>query len=155
MKPILRHVLQTLVLLCLASTGCTAPRASPFPEAPGRTVVGGRGLVIDVADLWRDFMPIGPVEGSPLMAFIRVRTDDAGPFPAEVVVERITVRHGADVWTELVKERRSSAQDAQEVVIRGGPRWGPEVNVDVLHLRDAEGREHRLRAMGVRIDGTF
>jgi len=133
-----------------------SPRPSDLAAAPTSVVLGGKTLVLD-ASLWRDFMPIAPPDGRPLVTVMQVRADDGSAVPATVVANMVWVLNGADVWSTLPREERSRNETAPiyELVARDGPKWGPGITVDVVvHLHDQSGHDALLRVAGRPINGT-
>jgi hypothetical protein len=137
----------------------TAPdseRPTELRAAPTTVAVGGKTLTVQTA-LWRDFMPVSPPDGKPLIAVAQVRTSDGSAVPEHVRADAIWVLHGTEMWMATPIEERTRAETAPsyEVVARDGPKWGPDVTVDVvLRLRDASGQAFLLRAPNQRIRAT-
>jgi hypothetical protein len=152
------------VLLPIAIWGCsqgpTAPQSVPIQDlsqAPSSVVIGGKTLVLG-ASLWRDFQPIAPPDGRPLVAVLQVRTDDGSVVPADVRADAVWIVFGADVWSVAPREerQRSETTPVYELVARDGPKWGPGVDVDVVvRLRAATGASQLLRVRKQPIKGTF
>lgn len=138
----------------------TAPISiSELRKAPAKVVIDGRSLTLS-AYLWRDFMPgaaLGP-NGTPMMAVFNVATADKKLFPSGVRIERAWVLFGEQVWEpgEFDPRTKDSRQDKDsscpdtpvcEVSARNGPKWGPNIYVDVVvRLIDKQGRHHLLQA---------
>ena len=147
------HLLPALAAAVLLLAGCdeptttisTQPRA--FANVPATVQVDGHELTLEVS-LWRDFQPISPPDGRPLVAILWVKTTDGRPFPAGVTADQVSVVFGDQVWTAPArKEQPSNQPSVLEVVARDGPRWGPNVTVDVVvRLRGPGGSDHLLRA---------
>jgi hypothetical protein len=151
----------TCVLLLSGCGGSTPTSPSDIPvselrSAPTRTIADGKSLSI-AASLWRDFMPISPPDGRPLGGVLRIATDDGSPVPASVTADTSWVIHNAEVWSTTVEQRsRAETAPIYELVVRNGPKWGPDVAVDVVvRLRDSAGRVFLLRAAGQRIGATW
>ena len=99
--------------------------------------------------LWRDFMPISPPGGKPLIASIRVSASDNKAFPSSLTVDRLwALKDAGQVWeTELAGEGRQTAANQLEKVARNGPKWEPGTKVDVVvRLEDKDNRTYLLRA---------
>jgi hypothetical protein len=154
----------SVALGCLAFiTACGSAPTSPsdlptstLSSAPTRVVADGQGLTL-TAFLSRDFMPISPPDGKPLGGVLRIKTDDRSPVPASVSVDTSWVIHDTDVWSTTVEQRpRVETAPDYEVIARNGPKWGPNVTVDVVvRLRDSNGHMFLLRAPGQTIIGTW
>jgi hypothetical protein len=151
--------LLTAMLAAVSATACdhaiADPSSSSLENAPSRVKIAGSELRLETY-LWRDFMPIAPPDGQPLIAVLRIRTTDGSPFPAGIKAEQVSILKGADVWTAPVKQEHPSTEPGVlEVVARNGPKWGPGINVDVVvQLRDSNSQIHRLRAADQPIQRT-
>lgn len=144
--------LPILAIACVLLAGCDQPTTlstSPgeFATVPTTVQVDGYQLTLE-AHLWRDFQPVAPPDGWPLVAVLRVKTADGRPFPASVTADRVSVVYGDQVWTAPARQEHPGWRpDLLEVVARDGPKWGPHVKVDVVvRLRGSGGQEYLLRA---------
>lgn len=150
-----------LALPVLAACGSSSP-ASPSPvpisrlsSAPTQVAAAGATLTMTVS-LWRDFMPISPTDGKPLVAVARIGATDGSRVPDSVRVDTLYVLHDGKVWEAAVEEQpRNQTAPAYEVIARNGPKWGPGITVDVVvRLVDARGEASLLRAPDQRIVAT-
>ena len=139
-----------------------SPTAKELRAAPEAITIGDRKLVLQ-ADLWRDFMPISPPDGKPLIAVLKLKTTDAARFPEGVAVESVWIVNGEEVWSAAAKEVRKPNDDVSEgpgpstmeICVRNGPKWGPGIKVDVvIGVKDAQGQLHLLKAPGQDIGRT-
>jgi hypothetical protein len=159
-----RTPIAVITILTLAVAGCggsspTSPSdvtRSQLAAAPTRIVADGKTLTLTTS-LWRDFMPISPPDGRPLAAVLTIAAEDGSPVPATVTADTSWVIHGSEVWTAAVEQRpRAETAPAYEVIARNGPKWGPDVSVDVIvRLIDSSGRAFLLRAPAQPIGATF
>jgi hypothetical protein len=116
----------------LLVAGCCLPccRRTPSPEvqsAPEAAVIDGRTFRL-AADLWRDFMPIAPPDGQPLVAIARITADDGRPLPGDVTIDRLWVVNGKEQWAPGLADRAENLA----VHAADGPKWGPGISVDVV-----------------------
>lgn len=157
-------MIQRLSAIALALlVGCSRenpiePRsATELRAAPTSVVVQGQEVQL-ISALWRDFMPISPPDGQPLVAVLRLQPAGGGQVAAGVRADAAWVVFGNDVWATAITEERfpnSTGQDYYEAVIRNGPKWGPGVSVDVIvRVRDAGGTTRLLRAADQPINRT-
>jgi hypothetical protein len=143
-----------------AQHGPTSPAsisASSLTAAPTSVVVDGKTLTL-AASLWRDFQPISPPDGKPMIAGLQVQSLDGSAVPATVTADTVWLVHGTEVWSGVAREERSRQDTAPvyEVVAREGPKWEPGVLVDVIvQLRGGSGRVSRLRVANQLVRGTF
>ena len=163
----LTHTLFLASVLCLVRAGhATSPPIfrQSVPKMPleklnaaGETVeIQGRTYRLEPA-LWRDFMPVSPPDGKPLIALVHVIQAGSDAFTPSVVVHHLWVVNDQEIWsTSFSKEERSPAAPNQlEKIARDGPKWGPGISVDVVvGLLDELGKLYLLRAPGEPIRRT-
>ena len=154
-------VVTAICLLFIAGCGTSSPTSpsdvsrAQLASAPTRIVADGKTLTLRTS-LWRDFMPISPPDGKPLVAVLNIDTEDGSQVPATLTADTSWVLHGTDVWSTTVEQRpRAETAPSYEVIARNGPKWGPDVSVDVVvRLVDSTGRSLLLRAAGQKIVAT-
>jgi len=129
--------------------GCDADESPMVPEPPVATweqlqaapeslSLDSRSIQVDPV-LYRDFMPISPPEGRPLVAGCRLWIPGVEPFPAIVIQEAfVWVFDGDAVWFKKANITRGDA--FVDIRIAGGPLWGPGTYADmVIGIRDGDG----------------
>lgn len=145
---------------------CTAPPddpPAPGPDpgvdldallaAPAEIEIDGQRLVFDAIP-WRDFMPgVGEENGSGLIVVARVEDPGEHPLPTGLVIDRIWVVRGTDVWTPAEIEQPPRPWTWRyESVVRDGPRWEPQTVVHVIaQVRDSAGGKwwlHEAESIG-------
>jgi hypothetical protein len=137
----------------LAQTGVrdTDVPLSDLAAVPTTVSVDGVPLVVETS-LWRDFQPICPPDGYPLIAMVRVRTVGSTPLPANLTAERIALVRGDRAWVARpVRENPGNVDVPFEVVARNGPKWEPGITVEVI-LQFAD--SHLLRVPNQVIERT-
>jgi hypothetical protein len=152
MRVLARGLVVGLAVLIVASSVVSSAslmmRPAPAPEkVSDRVKVAGRELALET-DLWRDFMPISPPDGQPLLAILKIQTIDRSRLPRGIRADQVSITYEGDVWTAQVKARGPRVDpNVLEVVARDGPKWGPDVKVDVVvRLRDVWDRVYWLCA---------
>jgi len=136
--------LAIFAVTCMTAGACATDRAL----APRVVSVDGATLRLETS-LWRDFQPISPPDGKPLIAGLRVLTVDGAPIPSTLRADSVWIYNEAAVWAASVTEEQPRSVGASffEVVARNGPKWGPGIEVDVVvQLRDAAGHAFLLQA---------
>ncbi|MBE3072631.1 MAG: hypothetical protein IMZ67_06615 [Acidobacteria bacterium] len=126
-------------------------------DAPDSVRLAGKTLTLK-ASLWRDFMPIAPIDGRPLVAVLTATTVDQSPFPAGVTADKAWVFHAGLTWETVVDQEQQPGPGTPslEVVARDGPKWGPNVQVDVvIRLWDSRGNQYLLQAKRQTIKATY
>jgi hypothetical protein len=102
-------------------------------DAPSRLTFGGHTYELQTY-LWRDFMPISPPDGKPLVALGWLFETDSLAIPGDVTIDFLWVVNGDATWaTEFSDEELPPQQDyILQRIARGGPNWGPGIAVDVV-----------------------
>ncbi|MDB4881438.1 MAG: S-layer protein [Gemmatimonadetes bacterium] len=147
---------------------CSAEQTGPLVEstaeslavevrtAPTAQSIAGQSVLLET-QLWRDFQPVAPPDGQPLIVVARVRTSDGSALAPGLRADSVWVMFGEKAWsTRAVQEQpRASTASYLEVVARDGPKWGPGVSVDVVvRVMDGSGRPVYVRAANQRINRT-
>ena len=151
-----------MLAVAAAATACGSPtEVAPVPlaeleAAPLAVVVNGQEVVLSPY-LWRDFMPFTPPDGRPMIAILRLESADGAPLAGTVSIDAAWVVNDDEVWTGSVREHRLAPPPPMyyEAVMRGGPKWGPGITVDVVvRVRDSTGEPQLIRATNVPIHRT-
>ena len=158
MRTAFRSLAFVLLSGCLDITpaGPDDPTELALRHAPTTVSVGEKTLVLRT-ELWRDFMPISPPDGQPMIGWFSVETDDRSPIPDGVTIDRGWVLNGSLAWTpELETNHLHDYGPWQRVVVgRNGPKWGPGITVEVVvEITTPDGRQHLLRQPNVVIERT-
>jgi hypothetical protein len=79
-------------------------------------------------------MPITPPDGKPMSAHLRVQAANGTSFPTTVRATFAWVLLGNETWAAPIQEEVEwpAGSPFREWVVRGGPKWGPGVLVDVV-----------------------
>ncbi|SNT58937.1 hypothetical protein SAMN05421812_11191 [Asanoa hainanensis] len=132
--------------LDLGWLGPASERLTAAVSALPETVVIDGATVRIGTFLNRNFMPISPPDGKPMLAGVRVRADPA-VLPS-LRAELIAVICGAEVWVSHLVEETARIPDGSEfeAVGRNGPKWKPGQPADVVVcLRDGVAGRHLVR----------
>ncbi len=108
-----------------------------------------------IASLRRDFMPISEPGGSPLYANSTIIEVDSQDIPESIHLIKHFIIHGDEIWeTEFTK-----INTLYSWAIRGssqnGPKWGPDIEVDVVCEFELNGKTHRILEKSTQIKATF
>ena len=146
-----------LMMVALSCGTIVAPPTDELLEAPTTITIDGQSVVLQTF-MWRDFQPLSPPDGKPLVAIFRPVRADNSASPAGVRIDEAWVLFGVESWNPTITEERVASPPAQthyEAVARDGPKWGPGVNVTVIvRIRDAQGNAQLLRAANQPIGRT-
>ncbi|HBA88397.1 MAG TPA: hypothetical protein DCZ75_10550 [Geobacter sp.] len=143
------------ILMCRAVSAAETPPMELLRAAPEVITVADCRLILK-AELWRDFMPISPPDGKPLIASLVLQTIGKACLPPGVQVEAVWVVNDKAVWSPSPMEVHKGDDSTQmEIVVRNGPKWGPGIKVDVVvRVRDAQGQAYLLKAPRQEIQRT-
>jgi len=102
--------------------------------SPDSLLVDGMTLSAELG-LHRDFMLGGPPDGTPLGAGVFLNGSPPGSFPASVTsVYLWAIRDSSAVWDTTMSFLQIdwTRNGAHQYVVGGGPRWDPDILVDVV-----------------------
>jgi hypothetical protein len=125
-------------------------------EIPDSLEIDGNTYTLQTY-LWRDFMPVSPPDGKPMIASISLIRVDSMGIPPGLGMDFLWVALDTLAWaTEFTDEARPpSPPHTQERVARRGPLWGPDVLVDVIvRIVDGDRNQYFLAAKDVVIFRT-
>lgn len=157
------RLLTAFLILVATACGSDTPTAPSTPATAAElravpTSVNAGNVTLSLStSLWRDFMPPTPQDGRPLVAVVRVQTADRSPVPTSIRATQLWVVFGDSVWSATPREERprGDTEPDYEIVAREGPKWGPDVRVDVIVRLTDGARVWHVRASEQRIDATF
>jgi hypothetical protein len=113
----------------------------------GEATIDSHNYFLD-AYLWRDFMPISPPNGKSLISINWLICADSSAIPANIELKQQYVIYGDSVWiADYENETHQTPEYKLEKVSRNGPKWGPNVYVDVIaRITDTEtNRDYYLK----------
>jgi len=105
--------------------------------------------------MWRDFMPISPPDGKPLIAIIRVYACNVENFPLTTSIERLWIIAGTNILSTTATEEVRVDGAIYEMVFRDGPKWGPGIKIDVVVKLNVHSQIYYLKAVNQMIHATF
>jgi hypothetical protein len=139
-----KQIISILLLLIITFLliQCSNPVSGPLYipietllAAPDTLYVENQSIVLKTY-LWRDFQPISPPDGKPLIALVYIETPDSSSLPASLNPNSIYIVYNNQVWKSFfsTEERPPDELKAFRVtkIARDGPKWGPNVYVDVI-----------------------
>ena len=148
--PLMTAALILLLPSCDDPTKPTGPTYTleELLAASEEVEIGDRNYVL-VTSLWRDFMPIASPGGSPLIALVQLSERDSLEIAPEIDMNFLWVIAGNDIWSSRFSDetRPPVPPFRVEKVARDGPKWGPNVYVDVVvRITRGAGETHLVRA---------
>jgi len=153
--------LGVLLVGCSQIIDETGPGPLPLNQllsAPDTVTVNGQELVLRTT-MWRNFAPIAPPDGDPLIAIMWVYSADSTALSPGLSADAAWVVNEGQIWDTYFTDEPPPSDVLRPYrlynVARDGPKWGPGITVEVVvRLRDADGNSHLLRAPEQRIGGT-
>lgn len=165
-----KETISSFFLLLFASTfiQCSDPVSIPqdipvdipietLLSAPETLNIENQTIVLSTS-MWRDFMPMSPPEGRPLVALIYIATIDSTLITSSIIVEAIYIVNKDQIWKSFFSEE---VPDTIELIpfritkiIRNGPKWTPRIYVDVIVRIKVKGNYFLLRASKQYIERT-
>ncbi len=147
-----RNYVSSLIMVALF-TGClTPPEESSYEiddllAAPEVVSIGGQNYALETF-MWRDFMPITPPGGQPLITIIWVTEVDSLSIPQELNATTLYVINDDEVWETPFSDEDSppTPEHKLEKVARDGPKWGPDILVTVVVQIKFDGSTYLLKA---------
>ena len=146
-------VVMTIILLGCSDYVVSVPPDVPIDQllaSPQTIVVESRQLYLSTF-MWRDFMPISPPDGKPLISFIYVTADDTARLPGSISTDAVWMVYNNQVWKSWLSNEPIAPDQLKPnrivKIARDGPKWGPNVSVDVIvRVYDGKGNSQMLRA---------
>lgn len=127
--------------------------AQELRESPETISIGNNTLVLTTY-LWRDFMPISEENGSKMMCINKLTEVNNVPILSTIELKKQYVIKGNEVWTAEYNEIKNSTDFILEGIVRDGPKWGPNIEVDVVCEFENSGTTHRILARSQLINRT-
>jgi hypothetical protein len=143
---------------CTLATRSATLSIQELLSAPEQIEIDGREYVLE-AYPWRDFMPICPPDGEPLIVGVWVTATDLQPFPSSIDANRLWVVNGQQVWETEFDPQEIRLEPYREhklwKIAGDGPKWGPGIYVDVIvRVIDSENSIYLLKASHQWIEET-
>ncbi len=122
-------------------------------SSPENIVLGNNEFVLTTY-LSRDFMPIAEENGSPMMCLNTLTEKDSLTISHSIELKKQYVIKGNEIWTADYSEIKKPNDYTFEGFVREGPKWGPNINVDVVCEFEISGTTYRVLAKSQEINKT-
>ncbi|MDR2145413.1 MAG: hypothetical protein LBE91_03000 [Tannerella sp.] len=121
-------------------------------------VIGSSSFKLD-AYLWRDFMPVSPVDGKPMISINWLVSTDMVKIPENISMVKQYVFYEDEIWVadyENEAPAPSLPEYKLERISRNGPKWGPKIHVDVIsQIYDSKtNKNYYIERKGVYVERT-
>jgi hypothetical protein len=153
MKKNILYILLSMFILYFYNCSNTTSSLDNIPfeillTAPERLVIEDKEIKLK-SFLWRDFTP-GIHGGGPLTALLFIETSDSSKIPISINPEAIYVINKTSVWNSLFSEEEPAPDQVKPYriikIARNGPKWEPEIFVDVIVKIVFNKKIHLLKA---------
>lgn len=104
--------------------------------------------------LWRDFMPISEEDGNKMVCSNKLTESNGMTIPNTIVLKKQYLIKDNDIWTANYNEVRRTTAFIVEGIVRNGPKWGPNIRVDVVCEFEVNGKTYRILAESQLINRT-
>jgi len=152
----IRLLFVLLFINCDSPTSSLNETSSILSSATSEVIISDYSFTLS-ANLWRDFQPISPPNGKPLILVADIVESNGKNIPSSIQVDSVKVINGDQVWSGILSvEKNSTAPpNTRQMEIRDGPKWGPGIYVDlVVRLIDREQNIHWLKEQNLLIERT-
>jgi hypothetical protein len=106
--------------------------------------IGSNTFVLD-AYLWRDFMPVSPENGKPMISINWLVDKNSVKIPDNITMVKQYVIYNDEIWIADYEDEApapSLPEYKLERISRNGPEWGPKVYVDVIsQIHDSKNKK--------------
>ncbi len=158
-----KMAIRSLILLLFLSLACSKPKDGNIPNSPTisellnspSSIVLGNNVLNLEGYFYRDFMPPTQPNGSPLIAICRVIDSSGAALNDSIELTKFYMIYQNQLWKSDYTDLRWIEPNGIEGVARNGPKWGPDVFVDVVCEFRSKGTLYRLLAKEQEIEATY
>lgn len=120
--------------------------------APEFVTISGEEYALKTS-MWRDFMPPHEPDGGPLIAIVKVFNKNNVNISEKLTIDKVWIIKGQEIWESVLLDEDYGP--IKRKVVRNGPKWGPNIKVDVvIRIIDENKNEYFLKASNQNIDKT-
>lgn len=119
--------------------------AEELRSSPENLIVGNNNLILTTF-LYRDFMPNAEKNGSIMYCSNELTDTDSLPISTHIILKKQYVIKGNVIWTADYNKISSDVDYILKGTVFDGPKWGPEIEVDVVCEFEYSGLTKRILA---------
>lgn len=96
-------------------------------------IIESKKFVLE-AYLWRDFMPVSPPNGKPMISINWLINIDSTKMPDNIDLVEQYVIYNDSIWIAKYVDESTTTQPEYKIskISKEGPKWGPKIFVDVI-----------------------
>lgn len=129
-----------------------ACNADELRTSPTAVTINGSMLTLD-AYVWRDFMPPTDSNGDPMRSTVTLNLISGPEILNDIHLVRQYVINGDEVWAADLYDL-SINSSSYSGTSSNGPKWGPDIEVDVVLEFTHESKTYKVLAEDIIIDKT-
>jgi len=119
-------------------------------EIPDTLKLGSKSLILRT-EMWRDFQPISPANGKPLIAIFLIVTTDSTDLPEGIQADAAWIICDDEIWATYFSDEEPPEYEVKPYqlykIARDGPKFGPNIYVTaVMRIIDRMDKSHFLKA---------
>ena len=127
--------------------------ANELRSRPESIIMGSNYLILTTY-MWRDFMPVAEENGSNLLCTIKLKDVDNVAISKSIKLNKLYVIKGDEIWTTNFSKIKNDIAYILEGIANNGPKWGPDIDVDVVCEFENSGTVYRILAKSQSINRT-
>lgn len=135
-----------IIILVLFSS-CNA---NELRTSPTIVTINGSALSVD-AYIWRDYMPPTDSNGDPMRSTVTLNLVSGPEILNQIHLVRQYVLNGDEVWAADLYDLTINSSSYSGTSI-GGPKWGPDILVDVVLEFTYEGKSYKVLVQDINIE---
>ena len=161
----MKHLLFLTLIIVVALSSCDkedtednntntdSKFAAELRSSPETILIGSSYLILKTY-VWRDFMPIAEEDGSKLFCTSKLTDVDQLSIPTSINLNKLYVIKGDEIWKANYSETNRNVNYILEGLAKDGPKWGPDIEVDVVCEFENSGTVYRILAKSQWINKT-
>jgi hypothetical protein len=127
--------------------------ANELKSLPESITIGSNTIILSTY-LWRDYMPISEENGSKMNCVNKLTEIKEQPILSTISLKKQYIVKDNEVWTAEYTQIKHAPTYIIEGYINGGPKWGPNIKVDVICEFEYLGVIYRILAKSQYISKT-
>ncbi|MFN2429577.1 MAG: hypothetical protein ABR574_06155 [Cryomorphaceae bacterium] len=128
--------------------------ANQLRQSADTVYVNDNALVL-TSYTYRDFMPIAEENGSDMRSSVKLTDVDSAAITGVIELKRNFVLNSNDIWIASYKNPNRNADYQVSATVTKGPKWGPDVSVDLVCEFEIYGVTYRLIDRNTNVEATY
>ena len=152
-----------IIIYSLIILSCSDPISSPpdipieeLLSAPETLSVDNKSIVLKTF-IYLNLMPI--VSETPMIVPIHLETADSSDIPISISLKSIYVVKESEVWKSFFTNEDPAESEIRPYriikIARNGPKWGPDIYVDVVVSLEINNKKYLIRASDQYISAAY